>query len=196
MATSENLKNEANDIAILQFIMKQKKKEVNEEDQSLESVSAINEIIVHNFQNKDLKEERNSNHSNDVIFDIDEMYNKYHKQILEINEKKKGLLNKMELVDEKEIIEREQTMKNSLLVNFGLIIEGDSIAHFVSPELEKLSWKLVNKCRSIICCRCNPQQKSEIVKYVKDNTSEIVLSIGDGDNDVNMIKVISIKLLL
>ncbi len=97
-------------------------------------------------------------------------------------------MNKIEIKDKTDR-EKELLNKGELLINFGLIIEGNAITEFVSPEMSELSWKLVNKCRSIICCRCNPLQKSEVVKFVKQNTSEITLSIGDGGNDVNMIKV-------
>jgi P-type E1-E2 ATPase len=40
-----------------------------------------------------------------------------------------------------------------------------------------------------VCCRVNPSQKAEIVKQIKhDDTSLVVASIGDGANDVPMIK--------
>ena len=55
-------------------------------------------------------------------------------------------------------------------------------------EAEKLFWFLIQHSRSIICCRCSPIQKSEIVKFVKRNTKDLTLAIGDGENDVNMIK--------
>jgi len=32
-------------------------------------------------------------------------------------------------------------------------------------------------------------QKADIVKFVKEKSNEVVLSIGDGGNDVNMLKV-------
>jgi magnesium-transporting ATPase (P-type) len=96
----------------------------------------------------------------------------------------------MEIIDKKQKFEEEHKIKRSLLINFGVIIEGEAITHFIDPELDEIAWKLAQKCRSIICCRCNPLQKSEVVKFVKKHTNDIVLAIGDGGNDVNMIKVI------
>ena len=42
--------------------------------------------------------------------------------------------------------------------------------------------------RSVICSQCLPIQKSKIVEFVKKHTKDITLAIGDGENDVNMIK--------
>jgi phospholipid-translocating ATPase len=41
---------------------------------------------------------------------------------------------------------------------------------------------------AIICCRCSPTQKAEVVEAVKKHTKLSVLSIGDGGNDVAMIQ--------
>ena len=41
---------------------------------------------------------------------------------------------------------------------------------------------------STICFRCTPKNKEEIVRRVKDKTSHLTLAVGDGSNDVNMIK--------
>ena len=82
--------------------------------------------------------------------------------------------------------------KNYLLhtkIKYSLIINGDSIPFCTSEgEASELFWFLIEHSRSIICCRCSPIQKSNIVEFVKKNTNEITLSIGDGENDVNMIK--------
>ncbi|KAM9323754.1 phospholipid-transporting ATPase IC-like [Gastrophryne carolinensis] len=47
---------------------------------------------------------------------------------------------------------------------------------------------LACQCHSVICCRVTPQQKASIVQLVKVNKNAISLAIGDGGNDVNMIK--------
>ena len=44
------------------------------------------------------------------------------------------------------------------------------------------------KCQSVICCRVTPLQKAEVVKLVKKAEKCVTLSIGDGANDVSMIK--------
>ena len=38
-----------------------------------------------------------------------------------------------------------------------------------------------------ICYRCTPVQKENVVRYVKERSSDLTLAIGDGANDVNMI---------
>ena len=82
--------------------------------------------------------------------------------------------------------------KNYLLhtkIEYSLIINGDSIDFCTSDgEASELFWFLIEHSRSVICCRCSPIQKCNIVKFVKKNTKEITLAIGDGENDVNMIK--------
>lgn len=47
---------------------------------------------------------------------------------------------------------------------------------------------LAEQCQSVLCCRVTPGQKADIVTLVRKYTSSITMSIGDGANDVNMIK--------
>ncbi|XP_059845663.1 phospholipid-transporting ATPase IC [Hypanus sabinus] len=47
---------------------------------------------------------------------------------------------------------------------------------------------LACQCSSVICCRVTPKQKAMVVNLVKKYKKAITLSIGDGANDVNMIK--------
>ena len=54
--------------------------------------------------------------------------------------------------------------------------------------MEETFWKLIQKSRAIVCCRCTPVQKSNIVEFVQKKSRKICLAIGDGGNDVNMIK--------
>ena len=48
--------------------------------------------------------------------------------------------------------------------------------------------RLSLKCNSVICCRVLPSQKADVTKMVRDSTTMITLAIGDGNNDVAMIK--------
>uniref|UniRef100_A0A7M4ER09 ATPase phospholipid transporting 8B3 n=1 Tax=Crocodylus porosus TaxID=8502 RepID=A0A7M4ER09_CROPO len=54
--------------------------------------------------------------------------------------------------------------------------------------LEKAFMNLATSCQAVICCRVTPKQKSLIVQLVKKHKNAITLAIGDGANDVNMIK--------
>ena len=46
--------------------------------------------------------------------------------------------------------------------------------------------------RTVICCRSTPNQKAEIVKFMKNSLKKVTLAIGDGGNDVNMIQTADI----
>ncbi|XP_032149470.1 phospholipid-transporting ATPase IC [Sapajus apella] len=47
---------------------------------------------------------------------------------------------------------------------------------------------LACECSAVICCRVTPKQKAMVVDLVKKYKKAITLAIGDGANDVNMIK--------
>ncbi|XP_074851845.1 phospholipid-transporting ATPase IC isoform X2 [Carettochelys insculpta] len=47
---------------------------------------------------------------------------------------------------------------------------------------------LACECSAVICCRVTPKQKAMVVELVKKYKKAITLAIGDGANDVNMIK--------
>ncbi|KAM6216677.1 phospholipid-transporting ATPase IK [Rhynchocyon petersi] len=59
-----------------------------------------------------------------------------------------------------------------------------------SPEVrrERAFVDLAVRCQAVICCRVTPKQKALIVKLVKRHRHVVTLAIGDGANDVNMIK--------
>ena len=78
-------------------------------------------------------------------------------------------------------------------IKYSIIISGENINYCTSEgEASELFWHLIKNSRSVICCRCSPIQKSYLVQFVKNNTKEITLAIGDGDNDVNMIKLANV----
>ncbi|XP_036374982.1 phospholipid-transporting ATPase IC [Megalops cyprinoides] len=76
--------------------------------------------------------------------------------------------------------------------------EGNRMALVITgPELvemeEKPDWgkrfvALSKHCQSVLCCRVTPGQKAAVVQLVRKHTSAITMAIGDGANDVNMIK--------
>uniref|UniRef100_A0A8K9UJ03 Phospholipid-transporting ATPase n=1 Tax=Oncorhynchus mykiss TaxID=8022 RepID=A0A8K9UJ03_ONCMY len=43
-------------------------------------------------------------------------------------------------------------------------------------------------CRAVICCRVTPLQKALVVELIKKHKKAVTLAIGDGANDVSMIK--------
>jgi len=72
-----------------------------------------------------------------------------------------------------------------------MIIDGVSlqIALF-NYQLELL--ELAELCKTVICCRVTPLQKALTLRLVKHNRKRICLGIGDGANDVSMIRAANV----
>lgn len=47
---------------------------------------------------------------------------------------------------------------------------------------------IASQCRAVICCRVTPLQKAMVVELIKRTKNAVTLAIGDGANDVSMIK--------
>ena len=62
------------------------------------------------------------------------------------------------------------------------------------PAVERLLLDVSTMCKAVICCRVTPLQKAQIVDLVKRHCDGLTLSIGDGANDVSMIKSKSVIL--
>ncbi|XP_075885169.1 phospholipid-transporting ATPase ID-like [Nelusetta ayraudi] len=72
---------------------------------------------------------------------------------------------------------------------YGLIINGHSLALALEgPELELELLRTACMCQTVICCRVTPLQKAQVVRLVKKYKQAVTLAIGDGANDVSMIK--------
>ena len=69
-----------------------------------------------------------------------------------------------------------------------LVINGQSLVHALSAACELEFLELACMCRAVICCRVTPGQKKAVVDLVKTHKKAITLAIGDGANDVSMIK--------
>ena len=61
-------------------------------------------------------------------------------------------------------------------------------AHALEPQLEHILLDLACLCKTVICCRVTPMQKAQVVELVKRHKRAVTLAIGDGANDVGMIK--------
>lgn len=72
---------------------------------------------------------------------------------------------------------------------FALVINGHSLAHALCPNREDLFLEVSSQCKSVICCRVTPLQKALVVDLVKRHKKVITLGIGDGANDVSMLKM-------
>ncbi|XP_035997230.1 phospholipid-transporting ATPase IC [Fundulus heteroclitus] len=81
------------------------------------------------------------------------------------------------------------THKEMARAKTSVVLTGSELAEFEQrPEWGASFMSLADQCQSVLCCRVTPAQKAEIVKLVRKHTSSITMSIGDGANDVNMIK--------
>ncbi|XP_071778034.2 phospholipid-transporting ATPase IC [Centroberyx gerrardi] len=70
-----------------------------------------------------------------------------------------------------------------------VVLTGPELAEFAErPEWATTFMGLARHCQSVLCCRVTPGQKADIVTLVRKHTSSVTMAIGDGANDVNMIK--------
>ncbi|XP_037758548.1 phospholipid-transporting ATPase ID isoform X2 [Chelonia mydas] len=71
---------------------------------------------------------------------------------------------------------------------YGLVINGHSLAYALEGNLELELVRTASMCKVVICCRVTPLQKAQVVELVKKYKKAVTLAIGDGANDVSMIK--------
>ncbi|XP_071693969.1 phospholipid-transporting ATPase 6-like [Rutidosis leptorrhynchoides] len=84
-----------------------------------------------------------------------------------------------------QMIQNKKDTRNS---PFALIIEGKTLTYALEDDLKFQFLNLAVNCASVICCRVSPKQKALVVRLVKEGTGRTTLGIGDGANDVGMIK--------
>ncbi|GAB1286839.1 Phospholipid-transporting ATPase [Apodemus speciosus] len=71
---------------------------------------------------------------------------------------------------------------------YALVINGHSLAHALESDVENDLLELACVCKTVVCCRVTPLQKAQVVELVKKHRNAVTLAIGDGANDVSMIK--------
>uniref|UniRef100_A0AAZ3QDB9 Phospholipid-transporting ATPase n=1 Tax=Oncorhynchus tshawytscha TaxID=74940 RepID=A0AAZ3QDB9_ONCTS len=76
----------------------------------------------------------------------------------------------------------------SISGEFALVINGHSLAHALEADMEGEFVSTACVCRAVICCRVTPLQKALVVELIKKHKKAVTLAIGDGANDVSMIK--------
>ena len=75
---------------------------------------------------------------------------------------------------------------------FALVINGHSLVHALTPDMELAFLGVAEHCTAVICCRVTPLQKALVVELIKKYKEAVCLAIGDGANDVSMIKAADI----
>ena len=68
-----------------------------------------------------------------------------------------------------------------------LLLDGASLECCVTHQ-HKLFMEVACAAPTVICCRCTPAQKAEVVRLIRNHTRLITAAIGDGGNDVAMIQ--------
>ena len=101
------------------------------------------------------------------------------------------LSNKQDVTDfcnEKQVNKNIERMHAGKMA--GILVEASALAIILDDEeTTNLFVKIAKTCEAVICCRVSPGQKAQVVKLVKSSDPEIVtLAIGDGANDVSMIR--------
>lgn len=79
--------------------------------------------------------------------------------------------------------------ENAEGAGFALVISGQSLVYALQPSMESVFFEVASHCKSVICCRVTPLQKALVVDLVKRHKKAVTLAIGDGANDVSMIKM-------
>ncbi|KAJ8380655.1 hypothetical protein SKAU_G00014330 [Synaphobranchus kaupii] len=90
----------------------------------------------------------------------------------------RGILGRKSKVVRDEVVDGE----------YGLVINGHSLAYALEKSTEVEFLRTACMCKTVICCRVTPLQKAQVVELVKKYKKAVTLAIGDGANDVSMIR--------
>ncbi|XP_041031149.1 phospholipid-transporting ATPase ID isoform X2 [Carcharodon carcharias] len=82
----------------------------------------------------------------------------------------------------------ESVIEETVMGDYALVINGHSLAHALEADMQREFLDLASMCKTVICCRVTPLQKAQVVELVKTLKKAVTLAIGDGANDVSMIK--------
>ena len=78
---------------------------------------------------------------------------------------------------------------NHISRNTALAIEGAVNSKIIqNNNLHEIYLKILTFCESIILFRANPTEKADLIKFIRNKTDIGTLAIGDGGNDIQMIK--------
>lgn len=88
-----------------------------------------------------------------------------------------------------EIREENRRMKVPYgMSKVGIVIEGGALAACLIGPNQRAFMDMCRECRAVVCCRVSPMQKAQVTNLVKKLAGAITLGIGDGANDVGMIR--------
>ncbi|KAM5175976.1 putative phospholipid-transporting ATPase IM, partial [Callospermophilus lateralis] len=90
--------------------------------------------------------------------------------------------------ENKQQLELDSVVEETITGDYALVINGHSLAHALESDVKKDLLELACLCKTVVCCRVTPLQKAQVVELVKKHRNAVTLAIGDGANDVSMIK--------
>lgn len=68
-----------------------------------------------------------------------------------------------------------------------LVVSGESLE--ICLQYYNIEFmELATACPAVICCRCSPTQKAQVVSLIQKHTGKRTCAVGDGGNDVSMIQ--------
>jgi len=75
---------------------------------------------------------------------------------------------------------------------FSLVVSGDALDH-IAHHYGEAFINLAKECVSLVCARMSPKQKTVLVQLVQKYDSEkVVLTVGDGANDMGMLNTANV----
>lgn len=88
----------------------------------------------------------------------------------------------------------KQSLNLTFPKSFAIIIDGSTLQHALDIEVRYQFLKFAKISQSVICSRCSPLQKAQLVNLVSERSflwgdGSITLAIGDGANDVPMVNI-------
>uniref|UniRef100_A0A5F8H0G3 Phospholipid-transporting ATPase n=1 Tax=Monodelphis domestica TaxID=13616 RepID=A0A5F8H0G3_MONDO len=99
-----------------------------------------------------------------------------------------GFTNGYAFCEKLQELKRGSTVEESVTGDYALIINGHSLGHALEANLQSEFLEIACICKTVICCRVTPLQKAQVVELVKEYRKAVTLAIGDGANDISMIK--------
>ncbi|XP_037689946.1 probable phospholipid-transporting ATPase IM isoform X2 [Choloepus didactylus] len=90
--------------------------------------------------------------------------------------------------EKKQQLELHSIEEETVTGDYALVINGHSLAYALESDAKNDLLELACMCKTVVCCRVTPLQKAQVVELVKQHRNAVTLAIGDGANDVSMIK--------
>lgn len=83
-------------------------------------------------------------------------------------------------------------LKQDLSMTTVLVLEANCLNYVLHPDAINYFLKLSKNSTSVLCCRVTPSQKSKVIQRIQKFQKKLCLAIGDGANDVSMIREASL----